>query len=141
MLFLPHDSVGLKTFHYALTVVDIASRYKEAEPLTSKTAEVANALSLIYRRPLKWPKLHQVDLGCEFMGAVSQLLASTGSRSAAFLWTSNRTRALWSAGTGRCLSGCLDTSMLRRCTSLQVKCQQLVARLPGIISALNREVT
>ena len=140
MLFLPHDSVGLKTFHYAFTVVDIASRYKEAEPLTSKTAEVANALSLIYRWPLKWPKLHQVDLGCEFMGAVSQLLASTGSRSAAFLWTSTRTRALWSAGTGRCLSGCLDTSMLRRCTSLQVKCQQSVARLPGIISALNREV-
>ena len=46
-------------------------------PLNSKTAaEVADALSRIYRRgPLKWPKLLQVDPGCEFMGAVSQLLA------------------------------------------------------------------
>ena len=77
LLFLPHDRVGRKTFRYALTVVDVASRYKEAEPLTSKTAtEVADALSRIYRRgPLKWPKLLQVDPGREFMGAVSQLLA------------------------------------------------------------------
>ena len=77
LLFLPHDGVGRKTFRYALTVVDVASRYKEAESLTSKTAaEVADVLSLIYRRgPLKWPTLLQVDPGREFMGAVSQLLA------------------------------------------------------------------
>ena len=77
LLFLPHDRIGRKAFRYALTVVDVASRYKEAEPLTSKTAaEVADALSRIYRRgPLKWPKLLQVDPGCEFMGVVSQLLA------------------------------------------------------------------
>ena len=76
LLFLSHDRVGRKT-RYALTVVDIASRYKEAEPLTSKTAaEVADTLSRIYRRgPLKWPKLLQADPGREFMGAVSQLLA------------------------------------------------------------------
>ena len=74
---MPHDRVGRKTFRYTLTVVDVTSRYKEAEPLTSKTAaEVANALSRIYiRGPLKWPKLLQVDPGREFMGAVSQLLA------------------------------------------------------------------
>ena len=77
LLFLPHDRVGRKTFRYALTVVDDASRYKEAEPLTSKTAaEIADDLSRIYRRgPLKWPNLLQVDPGREFMGAVSQLLA------------------------------------------------------------------
>ena len=77
LLFLPHDRIGHKAFRYALTVVDVASRYKEAEPLTSKTAaEVADALSRIYRRgPLKWPKLLHVDPGREFMGAVSQLLA------------------------------------------------------------------
>ena len=57
LLFLPHGHVGQKTFRYALTVVDVASSYKEA--LTSKTAaEVANALSQIYRwGPLKWLKL------------------------------------------------------------------------------------
>ena len=77
LLFLPHNRVGKRTFMYALTVVDVASRFKEAEPLTSKTtAEVAEALSRIYRRgPLKWPKLLQVDPGREFMSAVSQLLA------------------------------------------------------------------
>ena len=36
LLFLPPDRVKRKTFRYALTVVDVASRYKEAEPLTSK---------------------------------------------------------------------------------------------------------
>ena len=69
--------VAEKTYKYALTVVDVASRYKEAEPFTSKSAaEVADALESIYKRsPLGWPKLLQVDPGREFMGAVSQLLA------------------------------------------------------------------
>jgi len=58
-------------------VVDVASRYKEAEPLTEKSAtEVAAALGRIYKRgPLTWPRLLQVDPGRDFMGAVSQLLA------------------------------------------------------------------
>ena len=30
LLFLPHNRNGRKTFRYALTVVDVASRYKEA---------------------------------------------------------------------------------------------------------------
>ena len=77
LLFLPHDRVRRKTLRYALTVVDVASRYKEAEPLSSKTAaEVAHGLARIYKRsPLRWPKLLQVDPGGEFMGSVSQLLA------------------------------------------------------------------
>ena len=50
-LFLPHDKLRRKTYKYALTVVDIASRYKEAEPLTSKDSnEVARAFQAIYRR-------------------------------------------------------------------------------------------
>ena len=77
LLFLPHDRVRRKTFRYALTVVDVASRYKEAEPLISKTAaEVADGLTRIYKRsPLRWPKLLQVDPGHELMGSISQLLA------------------------------------------------------------------
>jgi len=37
-LFLPHDKLprGCKVYRYALTIVDVASRYKEAEPLASK---------------------------------------------------------------------------------------------------------
>ena len=52
LLFLPHDKLprGRKVYKYALTVVDVASRYKEAEPLTSKdSAEVAKAFQPIYR--------------------------------------------------------------------------------------------
>ena len=63
LLFLPHDTLGRgrgrKTYKYALTVVDIASRFKEAEPLSSKeSAEVASAFQKICKRgPLKWPQL------------------------------------------------------------------------------------
>ena len=82
LLFLPHDRVGHKTYKYALTVVDAASRYKEAEPLATKEAkEVAAALEKIYRRSsLRWPKLLQVDPGREFMGTVNQVLAKHGVR-------------------------------------------------------------
>ncbi|KAL3865299.1 hypothetical protein ACJMK2_006905 [Sinanodonta woodiana] len=43
----------------------LASRYKQAEPLKTKTStEVASAFERIYRRgPLRWPNLLQVDPG------------------------------------------------------------------------------
>ena len=76
LLFLPHDTVNRKTYKYALTVVDIESTYKEAEPLTSKdSSEVAKAFGNIYKRKLNYPKLLQVDSGREFMGFVTQLMA------------------------------------------------------------------
>ena len=55
LLFMPHETLGRgrgrKTYKYALTVVYVASRYKEAEVLTSKeSAEVAKAFEKIYRR-------------------------------------------------------------------------------------------
>ena len=60
LLFLPHDRLprgclrSRKTYKYALTVVDVASRYKEAEPLTTKeSAEVAKAFSNIYTKVAK----------------------------------------------------------------------------------------
>ena len=69
LLFLPHDKLlrGRKVDKYALTVVDVASRYKEAEPLTSKdSGEVAKAFVAIYKRsPLTWPEILQVDPGSE----------------------------------------------------------------------------
>ena len=44
LLFLPHDRLGRKTYRYALVVIDVASRYKDAEVLTSKESqEVAKA--------------------------------------------------------------------------------------------------
>ena len=75
LLFLPHDRVGRKTYKYALVVVDIASRYKDAEPLTSKESrEISEAFKKIYSRRLKYPKTLMVDPGKEFMGEVSKLM-------------------------------------------------------------------
>jgi len=80
LLLLPHDKLprGRKIYKYALTVVDIASRYKEAEPLTSKdSAKVAKAFQSIYRRsPLTSPQMLQVDPGREFMGGVTKEMES-----------------------------------------------------------------
>ena len=76
LLFVPHDKLprGRKVFKYALTVVDVASRYKEAEPLTSKNSdEVAQAFQKIYKRaPLEWHQMLHVDPRREFMGAVTK---------------------------------------------------------------------
>ena len=75
LLFLPHDKVGRKTFRYALVVIDVASRYKDAEALTSKESqEVAKAFEKIYSRKLDWPKILIVDPGKEFMGYVTKLM-------------------------------------------------------------------
>ena len=78
LLFLPHDKFprGKKIYKYALTVVDVASRYKVAEALTSKDSdEVARGFAKIYRLgPLKWPQMLQVDRGREFMGAVTKAM-------------------------------------------------------------------
>ena len=52
LLFLPHDRLlrGKKIYKYALTVVDVASRFKAAEALTSKDSdEVARGFVKIYR--------------------------------------------------------------------------------------------
>ena len=78
LLFLPHDKLprGKKTYKYALTVVDVASRYRAAEALVSKDSEeVARGFAKIYRKgPLKWPQMLQVDPGREFMGGVTKAM-------------------------------------------------------------------
>ena len=48
LLFLPHDSVGSKIYKYALVVVDIATRYKDAEPFTSKESYLVKKHSKRY---------------------------------------------------------------------------------------------
>ena len=85
LLFLPYDTVKVgrinKTYKYALTLVDLGTRHKEAEPLTSKDSkEVAMAFEKMYKRHLKYPKLLQIDPGREFMGAVTQLMAKRNVR-------------------------------------------------------------
>ena len=82
LLFVPHDTFKRKTYKYALTIVDVASRYKEAEPLTSKdSSEVMSAFKIIYKRsPLTFPRLLQVDPGREFMGVVTNSMKKHGTK-------------------------------------------------------------
>ena len=65
---MPHDGV----YKQALTVVDAASRYKQAEPLETKSStEDASAFERIFHRgPLYWPKFLQADHGKEFQDVV-----------------------------------------------------------------------
>ena len=151
LLFLPHDRLPRcrKTYKYALTVVDVASRYKEAEPLTSKeSAEVATAFSKIYKRVLKWPKLLQVDPGREFVGEVNKLMNSKNvkirrgekglHRSQAIVERFNRTLAVKLFG-HQCAQEYLSAAASSK--SSNARSREWVARLPDVIKALNNEPT
>ena len=102
LLFLPHDNFRGRTYRYALVVIDVASRYKDAEALTSKdSGEVAKVFEKIYARKLEWPNALMVDPGKEFMGNVTKLMekheviiqrSSAGNhRAQAFVERANRT--------------------------------------------------
>ena len=144
LLFLLHDRVERKTFRYALTVVDVASRYKEAEPLTSKNAaEVADGLTRIYKRSrLRWPKLLQVDPGREFMGSDSELLAKHTvqvrrgrkdiHKDQGIVERFNRTLA-------ERLFGHQYAQKMRLPSG--ERSTEWVKRLPSVVAALNEEVT
>ena len=146
LLFLPHDRPGRgqKLYKYALTVVDVASRFKEAEPLATKGAkEVATAFERIYKRsPLTWPNVIQVDPGKEFMGAVTPLLKKHGTkvrrgrvdihRDQAIVERFNRTLA------ERLFGHQYAQEMLLPEDKRSV---EWVNRLPKVVAALNNEVT
>ena len=140
LLFLPHDKLprGRKIYKYALTVVDIASRYKEAEPLTSKDSEeVAKAF-----QSLTWPQMLQVDPGCEFMDGVSKEMEKHKTyirrghteihRDQAIVERFNRTLAERLFGHQYAVEMLLPEG--KRST-------EWVKRLPDVGSALNNEVT
>ena len=144
LLFLPHDKVGRSTYKYALTVVDVASRFKEAHPLTSKdSTEVAKAFQTIYTRgPLKWPQMLQVDPGREFMGAVTKEMEKHKTsirrgrpeihRDQAIVERFNRTLAERLFGYQYAVE--MRSNEGQRST-------EWVKRLPSVVSALNNQVT
>lgn len=136
LLYLPHDD-GYK---YALTVIDVASRYKDAYALkTKKASEVCEALKKIYSRgPLTFPEIFQVDRGAEFKGCVLDLLAKhktvirrgTDHRHQCFVERFNRTLA------ERLFAYQYDKEMKE-----STRNKEWVERLPHVIEALNNEVT
>ena len=149
LLFLPHDrpGKGKKLYKYALTVVDVASRYKEAEPLSSKSSEeVAKAFEKIYSRVLKWPKLLQVDPGREFMGKVNEVMKKHNvsirrgeagqHRAQAIVERFNRTLAERLFG-----HQYAQEILLEARGGKNVRSTEWVSRLPNVIKALNNEET
>ncbi|PFX23465.1 hypothetical protein AWC38_SpisGene11968 [Stylophora pistillata] len=51
LLFLPHDKLFRKVYKYALTVVNVTSRFKAAEPLTSKESLRMRSTEWVKRLP------------------------------------------------------------------------------------------
>lgn len=152
LLYLPHDKIIYNDddeiiYKYALTVVDVASRYKEAEPLTDKSApEVAAALGRIYKRgPLTWPRLLQVDPGREFMGGVKKLLAkhkvdvrrgeAGNHRQQGIVERFNRTLA------ERLFGAQYAQELLLAARGSSERSSEWVRALPKVIAALNNEKT
>ena len=139
LLFLPHDRVGNKTYKYALTLVDVGSRYKEAEPLTSKDSkEVAKAFEKIYRRHLKYPKLLQVDPWREFMGAVTQLLEKHKVRIRRGRRDIHRDQGVVERF-NRTLAERLFGYQYAKEIDTQKRNREWVKRLPDVVKALNKE--
>ena len=145
LLFLPHDKYRKKTYKYALVLIDIASKYKDAEALVSKeSSEVAKAFEKIYSRKLKWPEILMVDPGKEFFGNVTTLMnkhkvkfqrSEAGNhRSQAFVERANRTLGE-KVFTHQYAQEMADTQ------NSKSRSREWVERLPAILKVMNNEVT
>jgi len=146
LLFLPHNKPprSRKVYKYALTVVDVASRYKEAQPLTSKdSAEVARAFHSIYRRsPLTWPKMLQVDPSREFMESATQEMEKHKTYIRRGRTEIHRDQAIVER---------FNRTLAERLFGHQYAAEMLlpegqgstawVKRLPDVVNALNNEIT
>lgn len=142
ILFLPHDTVNRRNYKYALTVIDVASRYKAAEPLTDKKAStVALALQKIYKGgPLKWPKLLQVDPGREFFGDVIKLLSKNNTSIRRGVPGVHRHQALVERF-NRTLAERLFGHQYYQEITKNKRSREWVKRLPEVVKALNNEYT
>ena len=143
LLFLLHDKLRRKTYKYALTVVDIASRFKEAEPLTSKDSnEVAKAFQNIYRRgPLTWPQMLQVDPGREFMEGVTNEMEKHETYIRRGRTEIHRDQAIVERFNRTLAERLFGHQYAVEMTSEGKRSTEWVERLPDVVNALNNEVT
>ena len=141
LLFLPHDTIWGKVYRYALVVIDVASRYKDAQALKTKdSGEISKCFIKIYSRRLSWPGVLMVDPGREFMGNVSTLMEKHGvkiqrgqagnHRSQAFVERANST-----------LSERLFSFQYAQEMVKDGRSKKWVSRLPQVLKAMNSEPT
>ena len=141
LLFLPHDTILGKVYRYALVVIDVASRYKDAQALkTKESGEISKCFVKIYSRRLSWPGVLMVDPGREFMGSVTTLMGKHGvkiqrgqagnHRSQAFVERANKT-----------LSERLFSHQYAQETVKDGRSRKWVKRLPQVLKAMNSEPT
>jgi len=136
LLFLPHDTVKRKTYKYALVVVDVASRYVDAEPLTSKySAEVSKAFGEIYSRKLQWPETMMVDPGTEFKGEVTSIMKNIQRSEAG----NHKAQSLVERA-NRTISEKLFSHQYAQEMLEDGRSRQWVERLPAVIKSINSGV-
>ena len=143
VLYLPWDTVGRKKYKYALTVVDVGSRYKEAEPLVTKSADaVTEAIKKIYARsPLKVPDQIFVDSGSEFKGAFKKWIESKSVK--IFVGTPgvHRSQGIVERFNRTLAERLFGYQYAQEMLNPDSRNTEWVVRLPKVIEALNKENT
>ena len=141
LLFLPHDTFKRKTYRYALVVIHVASRYKDAEALTSKdSSEIARCFDKIYSRRLSWLGVLIVDPGREFMGSVTTLMKQHGVSIQRSLAGNHRSQAFVERA-NKTLSERLFSHQYAQEMITNGRSREWVKRLPQVLNAMNSEPT
>ena len=122
-----------------MVVVDIATRYKDAEPLTSKESSlVAKAFENIYSRKLNWPSVLMVDPGKEFFGSVNTLMKKHAVKFQRSEAGNHRTQSFVERA-NRTLSEKLFSHQYAQEMITEGRSVEWVKRLPAVIKAMNNE--
>ena len=141
LLFLPHDTIWGRVYRYALVVIDVASRYKDAEALRTKdSGEISKCFSKIYSRRLSWPGVLVVDSGREFMGSVTKLMEKHGVRIQRGQAGNHRSQA-FAERANKTLSERLFSHQYAQEMVRDGRSREWVKRLSQVLKAMNSEPT